>query len=78
MIKIARSDVIYITTVLVLVGIAALGLTAVDFLAISMVWSSDADKTGTLLTSSVFSGMVVVFCSEILAHPAIFCLCGNL
>lgn len=41
---------------MLLVGITSFGLTAVDFLAISMGW----DKTGTLFTSSMFSGMVVV------------------
>lgn len=45
---------------MLLVGITSLGLTAVDFLAIFMGWGSDADKTGTLFTSSMFSGMVVV------------------
>lgn len=45
---------------MVLGGVASLGLTAVDFLAISSVWGSDTDNAGPLFTSSKSSGMVVV------------------
>lgn len=45
-----------IAALLVLVGITSLGLTAVDFLAVSIGWGSGADKT----TSAMFSGMAVV------------------
>lgn len=49
-----------IAAISVLVGIASLGLPAVDFLVISVGWGSDAGKSGTLFTSLMFSGRVEV------------------
>lgn len=58
-----------------LVAITSLGLTAVDFLAVSIGWGSGADKT----TSAMFFGMAVVSLVRFKSTPpSSSCLCRPL